>query len=300
MLHRAAPSLREWQALARQAEDLGYDTFLISEHFGAHFSMGSALVSAAAATSRLRVGTLVCDTDFRHPALLAKEAASIDVLTEGRFELGLGAGWMLTDYQQTGIPFEAPVVRAERFRESLRILKGLFAPGPFTFHGKQFHIEGLDGLPKPHQQPHMAIVVGGGGPAMMRLAAREADVVSVAMGALPGGGLNWPDASPASFDAKLRLIREAAGERYASLEVNLLMQKTVVTDNPRQAAEAQSPAWGIRPEAVLETPLALLGSVESMAEQLQARRERWDASYVCVFADAMEAFGPVIAKLAGT
>lgn len=135
---------------------------------------------------------------------------------------------------------------------------------------------------------------------MMRLAAREADVVSVAMGALPGGGLNWPDASPASFDAKLRLIREAAGERYASLEVNLLMQKTVVTDNPRQAAEAQSPAWGIRPEAVLETPLALLGSVESMAEQLQARRERWDASYVCVFADAMEAFGPVIAKLAGT
>lgn len=299
VLQRAAPSRSAWQALARRAEDLGYDTFLISEHFGAQLSMGSALVAAAEATSRLRVGTLVCDTDFRHPALLAKEAASIDVLTEGRFELGLGAGWMLSDYQQTGIPFDPPAMRADRFEETLRILKGLFADGPLTFVGKQFRIDGLQGLPKPVQRPHMPIVIGGGGPRMMRLAAREADVVSVAMSSLPGGGLNWPDASPASFDRKFALIREAAGERMATLELNLLMQKTVVTDDPQAAAEVQSAAWGIPTPAVLETPLALIGTVNSIVDEIQARRERWDVSYVCVFAEAMEAFGPVVARLTG-
>ncbi|HVA25086.1 MAG TPA: TIGR03621 family F420-dependent LLM class oxidoreductase [Chloroflexota bacterium] len=299
VLHRAAPTRAEWQTLARRAEDLGYDTFLISEHFGVHLSMGAALVSAAEATSRLRVGTMVCDIDFRHPALLAKEAASIDVLTEGRFELGLGAGWMLSDYQQTGIPFDPPGVRVERFRETLAILKGLFADGPLTFRGKQFEIEGLEGLPKPKQRPHMPIVIGGGGPRMIELAAREADILSVAMQSLPGGGLDWLNASSAAFDEKLALIRETAGERYASLEVSLLMQKTVITDDRGRAAEQQAGAWQISPEAVLDSPLALIGSADQVVEDLEVRRGRWDASYVCVFAEAMEAFAPVVSRLAG-
>jgi len=300
VLHRGAPSKAEWQALARRAEDLGYDTFLVSEHFGAHLTMGAALVSAAEATSRLRVGTMVCDVDFRHPALLAKEAASIDVLTDGRFELGLGAGWMLTDYQQTGIPFDPPPVRAERFREALHVLKGLFAEGPLTFRGKQFEINGLEGLPKPKQRPHMPIVIGGGGPRMLGLAAREADIVSVAMQSLPGGGLDWLNASSAAFDEKIALIRKAAGERYAKLELNLLMQKTIVTAGRRGAAEEQAGVWHISPEAVLDSPLALIGTTDQMAEELRVRRERWDASYVCVFAEAMEPFAPVVARLAGS
>jgi probable F420-dependent oxidoreductase len=300
VLHRSAPSRTEWQALGKRAEDLGYDTFLLSEHFGAHFTMGSGLTSIAEATRRLRVGMLVCDTDFRHPALLAKEAASLDVLTEGRFELGLGAGWMLSDYEQTGIPFGAPAVRFQRFSESLTILKGLFAEQPLSFQGRQFTIDGLQGLPKPVQKPHMPLLLGAGGPRMLRLAAREADVVSVLMQSLPGGGLDWTCASSAEFDRKFATVREAAGERYATLEKNLLMQKTVITDGPpRVAAEDLSGAWGISPEDVLDTPLALIGSVDAAIEELQARRARWDVSYVCVFADAMEAFGPVVARLAG-
>jgi probable F420-dependent oxidoreductase len=300
VLQRAAPSKAEWQALARRAEDLGYDTFLLSDHFGAHLGMGSGLVSAADATSRLRVGTLVSDIDFRHPALLAKEAASIDVLSEGRFELGLGAGWMLSDYQQTGIRFDPPKVRAERFRETLHIVKGLFADGPLTFHGKQFAIDGLEGLPKPKQRPHMPIVIGAGGPRMIELAAREADILSVLMQSLPGGGLDWAHASSEAFDAKFALARAAAGERYGELELSLLMQKTIVTGDRADAARGLANGWGISSEAVLDTPLALLGTVDQMVDEIQARRARWDVSYVCVFAEALEAFAPIVAQLAGT
>lgn len=299
VLNRSAPTRAEWQDLARKAEDFGYSNFLVSDHFLGQFAMGAALVSVAEATSRIRVGSLVYDTDFRHPALLAKEAATIDVLTDGRFDLGLGAGWMLSDYQQTGIPFDAPAVRFERFSETLAILNGLFAEGPFTFKGRQYSIEGLEGLPKPVQKPRMPIVIGAGGTRMLKLAARQADVVSILMQSQPQGGLSFSGVSSASFDGKLRLIREAAGDRYAQLEINLLMQKTAVSDDRQHAAEQIGAQWGIPPAAVLDCPLALVGSVDAIVDELEKRRQRWDASYVCVFRDAMEAFGPVVARLAG-
>jgi probable F420-dependent oxidoreductase len=271
----------------------------VSEHFLAQFAMGPALVAAAEATITLRLGSMVYDVDFRHPAVLAKEAASIDLLADGRFELGLGAGWMISDYEQTGIPFDPPRVRAERFEETLAILKGLFDSQPLTFHGKHFHIEGLNGLPKPLQRPHMPILVGAGGPRMLRVAAREADIVSVLMQSLPGGGLDWAHASSALFDQKLQWVREAAGPRYSDVEINLLMQKAVVTTNRQAAAEDLGRLWDIPPEGVRDCPLALLGTPGQMADELQVRRDRWDASYVCVFAEAMEAFAPVVRQLAG-
>ena len=299
VLHRAAPSLAEWQAAARRVEDLGYDVFLMSEHFLAHFGMGPGLIAAAEATSRLRIGSLVYDVDFRHPAVLAKEAASIDVLSQGRFELGLGAGWMLSDYEQTGIHFDAPAVRFQRFSETLHILEGLFAEDPVRFEGEQFSINALQGLPKPLQKPHMPILVGAGGPRMLRLAARKADIVSILMQSLPGGGLDWAKASATEFDHKVGIIREAAGDRYRDLEISLLMQKTLVTDDRQNAADTLSTEWNISPEAVLDTPLALIGPSEQLADELEARRDRFDASYVCVFAEATEAFAPVVARLAG-
>src|SRR5262249_45428881 len=143
VLQRSAPTRDAWRGLACRAADLGYSSFLISEHFLGQFAMGPALVAAAEAAPRLRVGSLGGGVDFRHPALLAKEAATVDVLTDGRFELGLGAGWMLSDYEQTGIPFDPPGVRMERFRETLHVVKGLFGPEPLTFEGKHFHIDGL-------------------------------------------------------------------------------------------------------------------------------------------------------------
>ncbi len=300
VLHRSAPSRGAWQQLARKAEDLGYATFLVSDHFLGQFAMGPALVSAAEATTHLRVGSMVYDVDFRHPAVLAKEAATADVLTDGRFELGLGAGWMLSDYQQTGIQFDRPRVRAQRFEETVTILKGLFGEGRLTFEGRHFHIQGLEGLPKPAQKPHPPILVGAGGRRMLGLAAREADTVSVLMQSLPEGGLDWADATPAAFDQKLGWVREAAGRRYPDLEINILLQKAIVTEDPQAAAEGLGRAWGIPPEAALDCPLALLGTPEQMADELQARRARWGASYVCVFGEAMEAFAPVVRRLAGS
>ncbi len=299
VVNRSAPTRADWRAQAKKVADLGYSTFLISEHFLGQFAMGPALVAAADAAANLRVGSMVCDVDFRHPALLAKEAATVDVLTDGRFELGLGAGWMLSDYQQSGIRFDPPAVRLRRFRETIHILKGLFADDPLTFHGQEYTIEGLNGLPKPVQKPHMPIVAGAGGPAMLRLAAQECDVISVLMQSLPGGGLNWPNATPAAFDDKLQIIRQAAGARFADVEINILMQKTVVTTDRRAAAEQWGAAWEVSAEAVLDSPLALIGPVDRLVDELEARRERWNASYICVFAESVDAFAPVVARLSG-
>jgi probable F420-dependent oxidoreductase len=297
VVNRSAPTRADWRAQAAKAADLGYSTFLISEHFLGQFAMGPALVAAADAAPSIRVGSMVCDVDFRHPALLAKEAATIDVLTDGRFELGLGAGWMLSDYQQTGLRFDPPATRFERFREAVHVLKGLFSDDPLTFHGRHFQIEGLQGQPKPAQKPHMPLLAGAGGPGMLRFAAREMDVVSILMQALPGGGLNWPNATPAAFDDKVRIVREATAD--PAPEINILMQKTIVTDRPADAAGEWSKAWGISPRAVLDCPLTLFGTPEQMVDELQALRERWGATYICVFAEAMEPFGPVVARLTG-
>ncbi|HLG69645.1 MAG TPA: TIGR03621 family F420-dependent LLM class oxidoreductase [Chloroflexota bacterium] len=297
VVNRSAPTRADWRAQAAKVADLGYSSFLISEHFLGQFAMGPALVAAADAAPSLRVGSMVCDVDFRHPALLAKEAATIDVLTDGRFELGLGAGWMVSDYAQTGIRFDPPPVRFERFRETVHILKGLFADGPLTFHGKQFTIDGLEGLPKPAQKPHMPLLAGAGGPGMLRFAARELDVISILMQSLPDGGLDWANATPAEFDRKVQVVREARDDRRP--EINILMQKTIVTNDPRLAAQEWSKAWGIPTEAVLDCPLTLLGTPEQMVDELEAARARWDASYICVFAEATEAFAPVVARLTG-
>src|SRR5439155_15822832 len=135
-----APSAEAWAALARRAEDLGFSTFFMPDHFGDQLAPIPALMAAADATTEVRVGSLVLDNDFKHPLVLAKEAATIDVLSNGRLELGLGAGWMITDYDDSGIPYDSPGVRVDRFEEAVAVFKGLFAEGPFTFEGKHYRI----------------------------------------------------------------------------------------------------------------------------------------------------------------
>ena len=149
------PTRQEWQDLARKADDLGYATLLLPDHFGRQLSPLFALQAAAAATEKLRVGTIVLDNDFRHPALLAKDAATLDVMTDGRFELGIGAGWMAADYRWTGIPFDPPATRVARLAEAVQIIKAFFAGGPVTFHGEHYHVEGLEGYPRPIQEPRV-------------------------------------------------------------------------------------------------------------------------------------------------
>ena len=240
--------------------------------------------------------------DLRHPALVAKEAATLDVLSDGRFELGLGAGGsLLADYEQTGIPFDPPGTRVGRLEESLRIIKGLFAEEPLTFTGRHYTITELDGFPKPIQRPHPPLLVAGGGPRVLSLAAREADIVGILVPMMPVGGQFQMEASrAAAVTEQVALIRQVAGTRFAAIELNVLIQRVIVTEEARRASEELSLEWSpLSPEEVGETPYLLIGTVDDIVATLRARRDRWGISYVVVFEWDMEAFSPVVARLSG-
>ena len=261
-------------------------------------SVGPALVLAAQATERIRVGSFVYDNDFRHPALLAQEAATIDLLTDGRFDFGIGAGWLRSEYEAAGLAFDRGAVRLERLTESIQIIKGLLTGSPLTFEGKHYRIKDLTAAFKPVQQPFPPLVIGGGGPRLLGLAAREADIVSIMPRSKPdGSGLEDSDASAESFDAKIQLIREIAGDRFARLELNTLLQEVVLTDSRHQAAERIAANWAMTPDRLLESPLLLIGSADQMAEQLSARRARYGLSYISIFERHMSDFGAVMKRL---
>jgi probable F420-dependent oxidoreductase len=299
----SAGSAAEWAELAREAEDLGYSTLFIPDHFGDQLAPGPALSAAASATTALRVGTLVLDNDYRHPVVTAKEMATLDVLSGGRLELGLGAGWMASDYDQSGIPMDEAAVRIDRLEEGLAVLRGLFAPGPFDFAGKHYAIAGLDGMPKPVQDPSPPFLIGGGGPRVLRLAARQADIVGINPAVRSGrvDGAAARDGAAEVTDRKLAWVREAAGDRYPDLEINMLIFVCAVTDDRPGTLEATAPLFGMTPDQVAEYPHAWVGSAEEIAADLEAGRERWDASYLVVQGvEAMRAAAPVVARLAGT
>jgi probable F420-dependent oxidoreductase len=296
-----AASAKEWKEKARKVEALGYSTFLIPDHFDDLVAPIPAIMSAADATSTLRVGSLVLDNDYRHPVVLAKEAATIDLLSEGRLEFGFGAGWMATDYQQSGIPYDTVGVRIDRFVEGLTIIKGLFADGPVSFSGKHYQISGLEGTPKPVQQPHPPIIIGGGGKRILSIAAREADIINVNF-SMHAGAITPEAAATGSAEAtgeKLKWIHAAAGDRIKGIELSVTVFVVVVTDHPDQAAAQVAPRFGMPPEAVLKTPHVLIGPVEWIIEEIQRRREEYGFSYVIFSGDSFEAMGPVVSRLGG-
>jgi probable F420-dependent oxidoreductase len=297
-------SRKEWVELARQVEDLGYSTLLMPDHLGEQLSPIPALVAAADATSTLRVGSLVFDNDFRHPAMLAKEAATLDLLSEGRLELGMGAGWMKGEYERAGIPFERAGLRIDRLEESVKIVKGLFGEGPVNFAGRHYTINGMEGFPKPLQRPHPPIHIGGGGQRLLSLAAREADIVGFLPRARPDGkGQNLTDATPGALDEKISWVREAAGERFDDLELGILVAQIFTTEDREQAAQfiasTLAAGYNVSTEVVLQAPYLLIGSVDQICDDLVARRERYGISYISVFENSLEALAPVIARLAG-
>ncbi|WP_283251224.1 TIGR03621 family F420-dependent LLM class oxidoreductase [Rhabdothermincola salaria] len=293
---------RAWRDLARRVEDLGYATLTVADHFDDQFAITPAVMAAADATTRLRVGGLVWCNDYRHPVVMAKEAATIDVLCEGRFELGLGAGWMTTDYEQSGIALDRPGVRIERLAEAVGIIKGLFADGPVSFDGDHYRVHALEGLPKPLQRPGPPLLLGGGGRRMLSLAAREADIVGINIDLRKGviDADAGPNATTDATTEKLRWIHDAAGDRYDDLELQVRVHVAAVTDDRDAMAELLGPALGISPADALESPHALAGTVEQLVEQIQERRDRFGISYIGIGADAMEGMAPVVARLAGT
>ena len=288
-------------AFARQVETSGFDTLLISDHFGARMTVGPALVLAAEATRQMRVGSFVFDNDFRHPALLAQDAATIDLLTDGRFDFGIGAGWLRSEYDAAGIPFDRGSVRVERLAEAIQIIKQLLTETPVTHTGTHYRLTNLTAGFKPVQRPHPPLVIGGGGPKLLALAAREADIVSIMpRSKADGGGLEDADASAESFDRKVALVREAAGERFASLQLNTLVQSVVITDDRREAAEKMAGEWEVTPDQLLESPLLLIGTIDQLVEQLHARRERFGLSYLTVFERDLASFSPVLIRMRAT
>ena len=291
-----------WGELARRVEDLGYSTLTVADHLDDQFAPLPALVAAAGATADLRLGTLVLACDYRHPAVTAKDAATVDLLTDGRLELGLGAGWMTADYEAAGMDLDPPGTRIERLAEHVAVVKALMADEPADFVGDHYRIDGLEGHPKPTQRPHPPLVIGGGGPRVLALAAQQADIVGVNVN-LRAGVIDeraGPDGTPERTTTKIDVIRAAAGDRFDQLELQVRVHVAAVSEDREGMAEALAPALGISPEAALESPHAVVGTVDQIADQLEANRERWGISYIGISIDAIDDFAPVVNRLAGT
>jgi probable F420-dependent oxidoreductase len=298
----SASSGSAWKDKARLVESLGYKALYLPDHFGDQLGPISALMASADATTTLRVGSLVFDNDYRHPAVLAKEVASLDLLSDGRFDLGLGAGWMASDYEQAGIPFDSPGVRIERMEEGLAIIKGLLAGGQFSFAGKHYRIASLEGTPSPVQKPHPPILLGGGGRRMLRLAAREADIVNVNYD-LREGRINPTlvrTGLAGATDEKLAWIREAAAGRIDQIELSVTIFFASITDDRESLAAAVGRGFGAEAADVLDTPHFLIGTVDEIVEALRERRERYGISYVILPGEVAEEFAPVVERLSGT
>ena len=294
-----------WAQTAQRLEELGYSNLVVPDHFDDQFAVGPALAAAAAATNTLRLGAQVYCNDYRHPVMLAKEVATLDVLSNGRMDLGLGAGWKRVDYVEAGMDYDPPGVRIERMDESLQIIRSLFADGPVNFEGEHYTIRGLEGLPKPVQSP-IPMLIGGGGRRMLSLAARHADIVGVNPN-LRSGEFDLEtinDVLPDRFDAKLEWVREAAGDRFNQLELSVLVASAQITEGGRAttaAIEATAEMFGQPAEAVADVPMLLIGSPTEIADTLRQRRQRWGFNYIVLQADNSDlaSFASVISELAG-
>lgn len=297
-----ARSSVEWAETARKAESLGYSALLMPDHFGDQLSPVPALATAAAVTESLRIGTLVFANDFRHPAVLAKETATLDLLSDGRLEVGIGAGWMTEDYTWTGIAHDRAGLRIDRMIESIAVLRGLWGAEAFSFEGEHYTITGMNGMPKPVQAGGPPIIVGGGAKRVLSTAARLADIVGVNPNV--GEGKVGPEAiasmSADATDDKLGWVRDAAGDRFDDIEISILKFVTIVTDDRDTVAGKVGGAMGMDAATLLASPHTMVGSADQIADELIEQRERWQGSYVTVQSDAFEAFAPVVAALAGT
>ncbi len=294
-----------WRERSRRIEDLGYDVLTVADHIRDQFATTPAILAAAEATSTIRVGSVVYANDFHHPVMLAKEAASLDVLTEGRFEFGIGAGWQTSDYTTTGVPLDPASVRIDRMAEALAVIKALWADGPCNLAGDHYTITDLDGTPKPTQRTGERagppVFIGGGGRKMLSLAAREADIIglNIKMWAGTIDERSGPTATAESTDQKVEWIRAAAGDRFEQIELQSRIHVAAVTDDPMGLAEIMGPVLGLTPQQALDSPHALAGPVPALVDRLLERRERWGISYITISADAYEAFAPVVAALRG-
>ena len=281
-----APSHTAWITTARRAEELGYATLLMPDRANiGGLAPLTALAVAAEATTRLRIGSYVFCNEYRHPVLLAREAATLDLLSEGRFELGLGAGVGPTEFQQMGIPFANAGTRLGHLEETLQLMKRLFTEEVVNFSGKYYTMTEMKGYPRPIQKPHMPILVAGAGERMLKLAGREADIVAIGS-RITGQGM---DPADATLEQKIAWVKEAAGKRFADMELSQTIYDMMITDSG--AALASQGGGPPIPKRALST--------EQAVAHLLEQRERYGFSYLQVYTGQMENFAPVVARLVG-
>jgi probable F420-dependent oxidoreductase len=292
-----APTGREWLEQAKKIEALGYTSLSVADHIGGRFGWAPALMAVATTTS-LRVGTLVLDNDFRLPSLTITDANTIDIISDGRFELGIGAGWDPEDYTRSGIPFDRPGVRVERLVESLEIMKTAWRGEPVNFSGKYYNMVDFRLNLMPVQKPHPPILIGAGGKRLLSVAAKMADIVGIAPPAGKDGGIDM-DIGAATVQRQVDHLRAEAGDRFDQIELQMLNQALEVTDNPASTIAEKAAAWNVSEEVIADSPHVLFGTMESMIETLYERRERYGFSYYVVRPPVMEQFAPIVAKLTG-
>ncbi len=299
-----SPTGAAWVEQAKRIEGHGYDVATMPDHFDAQFAPVPALQAILSATTTLRASALVFDNDYKHPLVLAKELATMDVLSDGRIEIGLGAGWMIADYEQAGMTYDRAGVRIDRFVEGLTVIKGVMGAGAFSFEGEHYTIRNHDGFPTPVQSPHPPVIIGGGGPRVLGIAAREADIVGV--NGTMHAGVVGPEAistmTRAAVVDKVAIVADAAraAGRLDHIEMNVRTFFVSVTDDRDGQIAAMAGMIGVEEQMIRESPFALIGSVDQIVEDLIARREAFGFSYVIVGANEIDSFAPVVAKLAGT
>ncbi len=291
---------------ARRAESIGYDLLALPDHLVEQMSPVPALATIAAATERLRIGSFVFNNDLRHPAVLAQDLATLDVLSGGRLEIGMGAGWNRPEYDAIGLAFDPVATRVARLGEAIGVLKGCFGPGPFSFAGDFYRITDLDLFPKPVQRPHPPIFIGGGGRRILELAAREAQIVGLAPRILGRERADPRSLTLAATAEKIEWVREAAGDRFDGLEFNVYPSTTepIVTDHARAEARALADRLRSRTgvelgvDELLESPHIFIGSLDGLAEKFRMLRERLGITSFMV--GDIEPLAPVVERLAGT
>jgi len=296
----SASSGQEWIDRAKRLEALGYGTLAMPDHMiGGAWAAMPALAVAATATQKLRVGTLVIDNDFRNPTVFARECATLDVLTNGRFELGIGAGWLDRDYQSTGIPFDRGRVRVGRLAEAVTLLKRLFTEEQVTFAGEYYEVDRAECRPKPVQRPYPPFLIAGGGPDILALAGREANIVAIVASGITGSGKLAPEKlTLETMREQISVVRDAAGARFGEIELSMFLDCIVTDDRERTIAEMAKQAKA-EPDVLRNSAYRGIGTLREIRDHIVRMRDAIGITYFCLRGPDVESLGPVVGELTG-